>query len=180
MTDLETKLAAARERFAKRVAMRFINSREATRTCIEGFDACAKTAREVVAEKDAEIARLEAALAGCDEHGIIGAYLEALEDARQLRAALTEKDAEIARLRSGLDTLGKTVGERAEVVGRRSFDSPTAPEQPHKVTDVQREAIREALSLWWGDADDTLGASDKRLMDRIVAILESTDEPPAK
>jgi hypothetical protein len=93
------------------------------------------------------------------------------------REVVAEKDAEIARLRSGLDTLGKTVGERAEVVGRRSFDSPTAPDfeddeiarleailsgfgyqhkldvstgervwfkcviaQPRKVTDAQREA----------------------------------------
>ncbi len=36
----------------------------------------------------------------------------------------------VARLRSGLDTLGKTVGEGAEVVGRLPVSSLTAPETP--------------------------------------------------
>jgi hypothetical protein len=54
MTDLETKLAEARERLADN----FIH--EDVVLVREAFDDCAAIAREVVAEKDAEIARLQA------------------------------------------------------------------------------------------------------------------------
>ncbi len=87
MSDLETKLAEARKNH-------IYNNQTHANIHVMAVDRIAAIAREVVAEKDA-------ALAGCDEHGIIGAYLEALEDARQLRATLTEKDAEIARIRTG-------------------------------------------------------------------------------
>ncbi len=57
MTDLETKLAEARERLIKRGVHYRLWRFEGWR--FEGFHACAAIAREVVAEKDAEIARLK-------------------------------------------------------------------------------------------------------------------------
>jgi hypothetical protein len=53
MSDLETKLAEERERIIER-GIHYFSWR------LEGFDAAVAIAREVVAEKDAEIARLEA------------------------------------------------------------------------------------------------------------------------
>jgi hypothetical protein len=90
------------------------------------------------------------------------------------REVVAEKDAEIARLRSGLDTLGKTVGERAEVVGRLLVSSLTAPEQPRKVTDAQRERIAEMVA-GFSPADSLAEA-----VNDICRVIESTDEPVAK
>ena len=59
---VDTRLGSLDERLAearKRLVKTFVNSQRATRTCLEGFDAAANIAREVVAEKDAEIARLK-------------------------------------------------------------------------------------------------------------------------
>ncbi len=57
MSDLETKLAEERERL-----MRTYISEPAQIIALDAIDAAAAIAREVVAEKDAEIARLEAQL----------------------------------------------------------------------------------------------------------------------
>jgi hypothetical protein len=109
---------------------------------------------KALAEKDAEIA-------------------QALAHNRELVGVIADERAEIARLRSGLGTLGKTVGEGAEVVGRYFWSSPTAPEQPRKVTDAQREAIKDAIYRWW--YGDDLGA--QTLVDELCHVIESTDEP---
>jgi hypothetical protein len=97
-----------------------------------------------------------------------------------VREMLAEKDAEIARLRSGLDTLGKTVGERAEVVGRLLVSSLTAPEQPRKVTDAQREAIAKLIQDTATREQPGSGAWGLAITHKIIGILESTDEPAAK
>jgi hypothetical protein len=67
VTDLETKLAEARERcVAEYIAAEYdccahADDIASDTSCFKsGFDACAAIAREVVAEKDAEIARLKA------------------------------------------------------------------------------------------------------------------------
>jgi hypothetical protein len=135
MSDLESKLAEARKRL-----VRTFTIPQSMRTYFEGFDTCGDIAREVVAEKDAEI----------------------------------------ARLRSGLDTLGKTVGERAEVVGRLLVSSLTAPEQPRKVTDAQREAIAKLIQDTATRGQPGSGAWGLAITHKIIDILESTDEPAAK
>ncbi len=57
MTDLETKLAEERERLVNPYTRQNPH-------WLNGFDVAAAIVREVVAEKDAEIARLEAVLSG--------------------------------------------------------------------------------------------------------------------
>jgi hypothetical protein len=168
MESLEIRLAEARERYGSDVDFEIIR-----RSRKQGFDAAAAIAREVVAEKDA-------ALAGCDEHGIIGAYLEALEDARQLRATLTEKDAEIARLRDEMKS------DPIIWVGDEGFDRFAIKmmlaqvAQPRKVTDAQREqrfvyCVPCDIVV---DLDNVLTHQWHQM--RPVIIAESTDEPAAK
>jgi hypothetical protein len=64
MNDLETKLAEARERLLSDITMPNgkvpLELSWVARERTETWDACVAIAREVVAERDAEIARLEA------------------------------------------------------------------------------------------------------------------------
>jgi len=85
MTDLETRLAQARESLTKTVI------REDVEIVWYGFDAAAKIAREVVAEKDAHLAQALGDLA----------KWEAV--ARDSIKYGLEKDAEIARLKEEID-----------------------------------------------------------------------------
>jgi hypothetical protein len=182
MSDLETKLDMARNSPRPKDAPDYFEI---------GFDACAAIAREAIAEKDAEILRLKRELdrrpfLEPDEH--IGKDSEVIAreaEIARLGAVVAEKDAEIERLEQERDMWRRTAeGESAAIARLEAsrLDNSTwlLADKPRKVTDAQREAIHEALSLWWGDEYDTLGASDKRLMDRIIAIIESTDEPAAK
>jgi hypothetical protein len=136
MGFLDERLAEARERLLEGVPSPHANSR------IVGFDVVSVIAREVVAEKDAEI----------------------------------------ARLRSGLDTLGKTVGEGAEVVGRYFWSSPTAPEHPRKVTDAQIEALvgRVLMKLRALRDDVSLTRPDLIVAAEEWLETQSTDGPAVK
>ena len=164
MTDLETKLAEARERLAKT----FVNSQRATRTCFEGFDAAADIAREVVAERDAQF-EFEAAgfvrrLAEKDKQLLdMSAYTAEFnvyrEQLVQMTKELAEKDAEIARLKADIDGL---------------IDGSCPP---RKVTDAQLDQIKMAIKI----------ITSCQLHQAAIAtnavrqiIEESTDEPAAK
>jgi hypothetical protein len=169
MTDLEIKLAEERERLREEMKANNPGIESFSRLILwgEGFDAAAAIAREVVAEKDKQLLDMSAYTAE------FNVYREQLV---QMTKELAEKDVEIARLEARANRLGESYKLMAE-------DNAKLRErfrEPRKVTDAQRETILEALRVWWSDADDTLGESDKRLMDRIVAVFESTDEPAAK
>jgi chromosome segregation ATPase len=116
MTDLETKLAEAREPLTDN----FI--REDVELVREAFDAAANIAREVVAEKDAEAANWEA-------------------EARKLHDLCDEKDAEIARLEARANRLG----ESYKLMAEDNAKLYERLREPRKVTDAQREAMVETL-----------------------------------
>jgi hypothetical protein len=154
------------------------------------FDAAAKIAREVVAKKDAEIAqalddlaRWESIARDSIKYGLEkDKQIKKLCDANFLAAEVVRLDAELKTRRELADVYNFHVFEHIEKHPecKEAFFPMRWTAQPRRVTDAQREAIREALRVWWSDADDILGESDKRLMNRIIAIIESTDEPAAE
>ena len=187
MTDLDIRLAEARERLAKT----FVNSQRAIRTCFEGFDAAADIAREVVAERDAQF-EFEAAgfvrrLAEKDKQLLdMSAYTAEFnvyrEQLVQMTKELAEKDAEIARLKSQMrDEVCTCCGRERKGFAREvtlgepvlSFDF----EQPRKVTDAQLEQIKMAIKIITSCQRHQAAIATNAVRQ---IIEESTDEPAAK
>jgi hypothetical protein len=128
MTDLEIKLAEARERVINHLHKHGLVGWD---TPLAAFDAAAAVAREVVAKKDAEAANWEA-------------------EARRLHDLCDEKDAEIARLEIELAKAEHTAdllyyasaaeGNAALVAqGGGPSDGSNNIAQPRKVTDATGE-----------------------------------------
>ncbi len=157
MSDLETKLAEARERLALQRFLRRFRVAEKCENTLSGFDVAANIAREVVAEKDAEIARLEASrldnstwLLADKPRKVTDAQIKALAGPMgRVLVKLTDED--IAKARA--EIMPNDVSEMA-ASHRRAFDAGV---------NLLKAGIVELKSA--------LG---------IDSVIESTDEPAAK
>jgi hypothetical protein len=158
MSDLETKLAEAREGIMPNDVSEMAASHR------RAFDAAAAIAREVVAKKDDEIAQALDDLARWESI------------ARDSIKYGLEKDAEIARLEAALENeKWETAGVNLDIEFACAKERAMS-EKPRKVTDAQREAMVDTLLE--NDVDNKKWA--RKMVEEFCQIIESTDEPAAK
>jgi predicted RNase H-like nuclease (RuvC/YqgF family) len=195
MSDLETKLAEARERL-----LWTYYTEAAQIIALDAMNVASAIAREVVADKDADLRRLDDEICDLDdkiaEKDALIVRLKRELDRRpflepdehigkdsdviareaeiaRLGAVIAEKDAEIARLEAILSGFGYQHKLDVSTGERVWFKCVVA--EPPKVTDAQREQILDVIAD--GKADDV---PIKQMVKHVVAIIESTDEPATK
>jgi hypothetical protein len=163
MDSLDKQLAEAREGIMPNDVSEMAASHR------RAFDACAAIAREVVAEKDAQIARIRSEAS--NEEAVKTALLGIVK-CMDYTATLAVFDA-TKQWMHDRHAWKNYFAEALLVEAQRRVDSgEVALAQTRKVTDAQRERIATYLESRHGTV--------KNMAAGIVAILESTDEPAAK